>query len=207
MSLWHFRKWLGTFVTYTPLLMLYTDELTFKISILTGQNPKLSWSHQGSVAYLDGMNHVTHGEYDCLEVTLDDRYLITIQITFRFTLTKPPIAVNSYFTLTRFRNHEAYLIAKSQYMVPKRSHRSGKSLVPRTIVLSEPLRRNDLLCVAVSHPELIYASSIDNFFGTIAIWKYEKINRASIPSGAFSQWTANIKRSWAANHKRWKYHE
>ena len=110
--------------------------------------------------------------YDCLEITRNDRYLISIQITFRYWPDRPSKAVETYFTLTRFRNNEKLLVAKSSFMVPAPSQRRRKlEKQPRSLVRSDLLQKGDRLCVTVSRPDLVYASTIDNFFGIVSLWE------------------------------------
>lgn len=127
------------------------------------------WSHKSPSSYLDGINHVTYRGFDCLEITVDDRYLITIQLTYRFSLDKPPTSVKTYFQLVRFRNNNQYVIAQSHFMVPSRSSRSKSNIVPHTMTLSASLLRADVLCVTARNPALIYVSMLDNFFGVVSI--------------------------------------
>ena len=136
--------------------------------------PRLAWSHRGSDDYTEGIKHVTHlhgsHSFDCLEISTAGRYLVTIQLTYRFTNINPPTAVKSYVTLTKFRDNMAHLVAKSDMLVPSPRRRSGTATSqPVTIVRSDPLRVGDQICVTASHPDLIYASKIDNFFGIIRL--------------------------------------
>lgn len=111
--------------------------------------------------------HANH-PFDCLEVSMDGRYLIAIQLTFRYTALNPSTAVKSYFTLTKFKNNMAFVVAKNNYMVPTPNKRIGSTVKqPVTMVRSDPLKKGDHICVTVSHPGLIYASKLDNFFGVI----------------------------------------
>ena len=143
----------------------------------TANPPKLIWSHQGSEDYLDGINHVTHyygnHTFDCLEIPRTERYLVTVQLTYHFTNSEPSTAVQTYFTLTRFRNHLPYIISKSDYQVPSpRLRRSNNVRQPVTMVRINPLRAKDRLCITASHLGLIYASKIDNFFGLVNLgWR------------------------------------
>ena len=134
----------------------------------------LVWTHDGADDYLDGIDHVTqhHGnaQFDCLEAKQNGRYLISIQLTYHYSFTSPQHMVKSYFTLTRFRNDEPCLVAKSDHVVPPRNLRV-KTITkqPVTMVRSDQLRKGDRLCVTASNPKLIYASKIDNFFGMVAL--------------------------------------
>lgn len=131
------------------------------------------WSHVGPDSFLDGVNHVTHfyreSAFDCLESTADDLYLISIQLTYRYNATFPSEAVKSYFTLTKFSG-VITLVAKIDTMIPPPSKRYNTTVKqPVVMVRSEQLIKGDRLCVTVSHPELIYASQIDNFFGMFSL--------------------------------------
>lgn len=67
-------------------------------------------------------------------------------------------------------------------MVPSPKYRSEKNLVPQTMILSDKLQKDDLLCVTASHLELIYASNIDNFFGIVSIWNFQvdQLNQSTV---------------------------
>ena len=83
---------------------------------------------------------------------------------------KPDKAIKSYFTLTKFKDETAYVAAKSDYMIPDPSVRSNSTVKhPIIMVRSDKLESKDLICVTASHPDLIYASQIDNFFGIVAL--------------------------------------
>ena len=115
-------------------------------------------------------HHLRNFTFDCLEITRKGRYLITIQLTYRYTDNEPSRIIKSYFTLTRFRRNEAYVIAKYDHLVPAPGKRRSNIVSqPVTMVRSDPLRYGDRVCVTVSHPGLIYASKIDNFFGIVAL--------------------------------------
>ena len=144
------------------------------VSLFTESPPKLMWSHQSSDDYLDGIQHVTHyygnHSFDCLEIPSSGRYLVAIQVTYRFTISYPSTAVRTYFTLTRFRRDAAHLVAKSEYPVQAPRLRSSATVRKSvTMVRSIVLNIGDRISVTVSHPALIYASKIDNFFGIIQL--------------------------------------
>ena len=140
----------------------------------TGHPPKLIWSHVNSDSFLEGINHVTHRhgghDFDCLEVTRDDRYLISIQLTYRYTITLPSEAIRSYFTLTKFSGDDVVVVAKSDFSIPEPRNRNNITVKQPIIMLrSDRLSSGDRLCVTVAHPELIYASQLDNFFGVFSL--------------------------------------
>ena len=156
--------------------------ILFDFFFYTDSPPRLIWTHEGSGDYIDGVNHVTHyhgnHQYDCLETTQAGHYLIFIQLTYQYSDKLPLFMVKSYFTLTRFRNNKPYVVAKSDHVVPPRKQRIGTvTKQPFTMVRSDSLRTGDRLCVMVSNPELIYASKIDNFFGIVALWRWQKWGR------------------------------
>lgn len=88
-------------------------------SFVTDNPPSLAWSHVNSDSFLDDINHY-HGNhtYDCLELTRDDRYIMSIQLTYRYTATTPSEAVRSYFTLTKFGGGNVVVVAKSDFTIP-----------------------------------------------------------------------------------------
>ena len=152
----------------------YSIECNVIIFSSPAQPPKLIWSHVSSDSFLDGINHVTHhhgdNEFDCLEVTKNNRYLVSIQLTYRYTATDPSEAVRSYFTLTKFSQGNVVLVAKSDFGVPEPKNRYDVTVRQPIIMLrSARLNNGDRLCVTVAHPELIYASQIDNFFGVYSL--------------------------------------
>ena len=152
----------------------YTSLFILCVLPFTDKSPRLVWTHKGTDDYLDGVNHVTqyHGnhQYDCLEATQDGHYLISMQLTYYYSARSPSSSVRSYFTLTRFRNNEPYVIAKSDHVVPPKAQRVATvTKQPVTVVRSDPLRKGDRLCVMMPNPKLIYASKIDNFFGMVAL--------------------------------------
>ena len=113
-----------------------------------------------------------HGDhdFDCLEVTRDDRYLISIQLTYRYTATVPSEAIRSYITLTKFSGDDVVVVAKSDFSVPEPRNRNNVTVKQPLIMLrSDRLNSGDRLCVTVAHPELIYASKLDNFFGVFSL--------------------------------------
>ena len=141
---------------------------------LTGNPPILAWSHVNSDSYLDGINHVTHyhGDhaFDCLEVTRDNHYLISIQLTYRYTAAEPPEVVTSYFTLTKFSENNVVVVGKSDFTIPEPRKRNKITVKqPVILVRTDQLISGDRLCVTVAHSELIYASQIDNFFGVFSL--------------------------------------
>ena len=145
-------------------------------SFVTDNPPSLAWSHVNSDSFLDDINHVTHYHgnhtYDCLELTRDDRYIMSIQLTYRYTATTPSEAVRSYFTLTKFGGGNVVVVAKSDFTIPDPRKRNNITVKqPITMVRSDQLISGDRLCVTVAHPELIYASQIDNFFGVFSLWR------------------------------------
>ena len=145
--------------------------------MFTEKPPRLVWSHHGSTDYLDGIKHVTHNfegdTFDCLEIAIEGRYLITLQLTIRYTVTEPRTGLTGYVTLTNFRNNSVFIFAKTSFTIPE----TGKGEVatmkqPVTMIRSALIQTGDILCVAMSNPELIYISNIDNFFGLVILWKW-----------------------------------
>ena len=108
--------------------------------------------------------------FDCLETVNEGRYLITLQLSIRYTVTEPPTGLTGYVTLTNFKNGVVFIIAKTSFTISEPGQRE-KSTVnqPVTIVRSASMQTGDRLCVTMSNPEIIYISNIDNFFGLVIL--------------------------------------
>ena len=133
--------------------------------IITGHPSKLKWSNTASNSYLDGIFLVPYiymeSELTCLKISTDDNYLITVQITY---LIKNGMTSLTYFSLVRFRNDERLAVATRFTDFHSRSRKISES-----VVIQQRLQEDDILCVIAEDPELIYASSIDNFFGASSL--------------------------------------
>lgn len=133
-----------------------------------GNSGRLVWSHHGSSDFLNGVHHVTYffnnHSFDCLKTVKTGRYFITLQVTLFYSSDKPPTLINSYVTLTRFRNNNVLVVAMKHHVIPSNSVKQ-----PISVVISVPLYHGDCLCATTSHPELIYLSSVDSFFGLILL--------------------------------------
>ena len=102
--------------------------------------------------------------FDCLKTVKTGRYFITLQVTLFYSSDKPATLINSYVTLTRFRNNNVLVVAMKHHVIPSNSVKQ-----PISVVISVPLYHGDCLCATTLHPELIYLSSVDSFFGLILL--------------------------------------
>ena len=111
------------------------------------------------------MTHHFEGHtFDCLETVTDGRYLVTLQLTVRYTVTEPSAALTGYITLTIFGTDLVSIVAKTSFNIPGPEKRKASTVKqPVAMVRSVSMHTGDKLCVTVSNPELIYVSNIDNF--------------------------------------------